>query len=161
MRRITMWLLVTITVLVLLLSYRTSTMGVLDTPAAITVQSTPTAIGPIDAPTQPASNATGTNPGPSQPATKQTYTGSAVSTRYGPVQVQITVANGKITNTSATALPTSRLRDQQINATAVPILNQETLQAQSAHIDMVSGATYTSQGYIRSLQSALDQAKLG
>jgi uncharacterized protein with FMN-binding domain len=74
------------------------------------------------------------------------------------VQVQITVTNGKITKATAVVYPTENGRDQEINAYAVPTLQQETLSAQSAQIDMVSGATYTSDGYIQSLQSALDQA---
>jgi len=76
------------------------------------------------------------------------------------VQVQITVANGTVTAVDVVEYPTSNGRDQQINARAVPTLVQETLQAQSAGIDMVSGATYTSDGYLQSLQSALDQAGL-
>jgi uncharacterized protein with FMN-binding domain len=56
--------------------------------------------------------------------------------------------------------PTSNGKDQQINARALPVLVQETLKAQSADVDMVSGATYTSDGYVTSLQSALDQAGL-
>ena len=87
-----------------------------------------------------------------------TYTGSSVNTRFGPVQVQIVVSGGVITSADAIDYPTSNPRDRQINQTAVPILVSETLAAQSTRIDMVSGATYTSDGYIRSLQSAIDEA---
>jgi len=87
-------------------------------------------------------------------------TGQTEQTRWGPVQVQITVSGGKITEISLLQLPSSNGHDAEINATAVPVLEQETLQAQSAQIDSVSGATYTSQGYISSLQSALDEAGL-
>ena len=87
-----------------------------------------------------------------------TYTGSSVNTRFGPVQVQIVVSGGVITSADAIDYPTSNPRDRQINQTAVPILVSETLDAQSTQIDMVSGATYTSDGYIRSLQSAIDEA---
>ncbi|MGV1008525.1 MAG: FMN-binding protein [Dermatophilaceae bacterium] len=76
------------------------------------------------------------------------------------MQVQITVANGKITAAKAIQYPTSNQRDQQINAYAISILNQEAVGQQSADIDMVSGATVTSQGYLQSLQSAIDQAHL-
>jgi uncharacterized protein with FMN-binding domain len=76
------------------------------------------------------------------------------------VQVQLTVASGKITNVSVVEYPNNNPRDQEINAQALPILVQETLSAQSAHIDMVSGATVTSDGYLQSLQSALDKAGL-
>jgi uncharacterized protein with FMN-binding domain len=75
------------------------------------------------------------------------------------VQVQITVAGGKITNVSVPEYPQNDPRDQQINSQAIPMLVSETTDAQSANINMISGATYTSQGYIQSLQSALDQAK--
>ncbi len=57
-------------------------------------------------------------------------------------------------------MPWNDRRDQEINSYAVPVLNGEVVQAQSAGIDMVSGATYTSDGYIQSLQSAIDQANL-
>jgi uncharacterized protein with FMN-binding domain len=87
-------------------------------------------------------------------------TGDSTDTRWGPVQVQITVANRKITDVNVIDYPSGNGRDQQINARALPVLVQETLDAQSAHIDMVSGATVTSEGYLGSLQSALDQAGL-
>jgi len=80
--------------------------------------------------------------------------------RYGPVQVQITVTDGIITAVDAIEVPMSDRHDQMINSQAVPILNQEAVAAQSADIDMVSGATFTSDAYIESLQSALDQANL-
>ncbi|GAB3602699.1 FMN-binding protein [Microbacterium aureliae] len=88
-----------------------------------------------------------------------TYTGAAASTRYGPVQVQITVAGGVVTEVQVPEYPSSNGRDRQINQRALPVLVSETLDAQSAGIDMVSGATYTSEGYVRSLQSALDEAR--
>jgi uncharacterized protein with FMN-binding domain len=70
----------------------------------------------------------------------------------------VTLTNGKITKVTALQLPSDRQRDVEIDNFAVPQLTQETLSAQSARIDSVSGATYTSDGYIRSLQSALDKA---
>jgi uncharacterized protein with FMN-binding domain len=76
------------------------------------------------------------------------------------VQVRITVANGTVTAVEAVDYPQNNPRDAQINAYAIPQLNSEVLAAKSASIDMVSGATYTSEGYISSLQSALDQAGL-
>ena len=89
-----------------------------------------------------------------------TYTGDSVMTRWGAVQVEITVADGKITAVQAVEYPQNNARDRQINAYALPVLAQEVTQAQSAKIDVVSGATVTSDGYIQSLQSALDQAHL-
>ncbi len=87
-----------------------------------------------------------------------TVNGGAAGTRYGPVQVQITVKDGKVVTADAIVYPTQDRRDQEINSYAIPQLDGEVLQAQSAQIDTVSGATYTSEGYTRSLQSAIDQA---
>jgi uncharacterized protein with FMN-binding domain len=84
--------------------------------------------------------------------------GEAAGTRYGPVQVQITVRAGKVVAADAIVYPTQDRRDQEINSYAIPQLDDEVVQAQSAQIDTVSGATYTSEGYVRSLQSAIDQA---
>ena len=96
----------------------------------------------------------------SSSSSEQTYTGEAVDTQYGPVQVQITVSDGKITAATAVEHPNTDGHDAMINNRAVPVLQDETVQAQGANIDSVSGATFTSQGYIASLQSALDQANL-
>jgi uncharacterized protein with FMN-binding domain len=87
-----------------------------------------------------------------------TFTGSVINTSYGPVQVSVTLSRGRITGVKALRTPSDRPRSQEIAATAVPQLTREALSAQSAHIDAVSGATYTSEGYARSLQSALDKA---
>jgi uncharacterized protein with FMN-binding domain len=86
-----------------------------------------------------------------------TVTGSVVSTRYGDVEVQVSVQGGRITDVQAIELPSGG-HSGQISSYAAPILASEALTAQSATIDIVSGATYTSEGYARSLQSALDQA---
>jgi uncharacterized protein with FMN-binding domain len=87
----------------------------------------------------------------------RTVTGTSVQTRYGIVQVKAIVAGRKIMSVSFVQLTAFDGRSQQINANAGPILLQQTLSAQSAHIDGVSGATYTSTGYKTSLQAALDQ----
>jgi uncharacterized protein with FMN-binding domain len=71
--------------------------------------------------------------------------------------VKITVVNGKITSAQAVDYPQNNQRDIEINSWAIPQLQQETISANNASIDMLSGATYTSQGYVQSLQSALDQ----
>ena len=128
-RRIVLWVMSTVTVLVLLLGYRTSTSG-------------PAAAGD-------ASVADGT-----------VVTGPAVDTRWGPVQVRVTVSGGRITDVEVVEYPTENGKDRQINARALPVLVQETLDAQSADVDMVSGATVTSEGYLGSLQAALDEAGL-
>ena len=140
MRRITLWLFSTVAALVLLVSYRTST----GTPAA----ATPVAAAPAV-------------PRPSAPAGgTKTYTGSVAQTRWGPVQVAITVSGGAITDVTVPVYPDGNGRDREINAYALPVLRQEVLAAQSADIDAVSGATVTSDGYIESLQAALDAAHL-
>ncbi|MFJ6835189.1 FMN-binding protein [Streptomyces sp. NPDC091209] len=87
-----------------------------------------------------------------------TVTGDVVRTEYGPVQVRLTMSGGKITKADAVQAPKGGTSDQK-TALSVPKLNQETVTAQSAEIDAVSGATYTSGGYKKSLQSALDKAK--
>ena len=86
-----------------------------------------------------------------------TVTGSTVSTRFGDVAVQITIDSGKITDVQSLALPTGR-HSGEISDYVAPILASEVLQAQSANIDIVSGATYTTEAYAESVQSAIDQA---
>lgn len=87
-----------------------------------------------------------------------TYDGATAQTAYGPVQVRITVTSRLVKAAQAIQVPTGNGMDQRIAAYAVPVLNQEAVAAQSAQIALVSGATYTSRGYVTSLQSALDQA---
>jgi uncharacterized protein with FMN-binding domain len=89
-----------------------------------------------------------------------TFTGNAVNTRYGTVQVQITVQNGKITNVQALQAPSDNPYSAQVSSYAIPQLIAAALQAQSAQVDTISGATSTSHGFIQSLQSALAQVKL-
>ena len=152
MRRIAIAVAATVSIVVLLFSYHTSTdSGGL--PVAVGqprpgVRTTPPsyAAAPSSGPSSGSSGASGT------------FTGDAADTQYGPVQVQITVSGGRITAAQALQVPQESNRDVRINSAAVPILNQEALTAQSAQIDTVSGATYTSEGYTQSLQSALDQA---
>jgi uncharacterized protein with FMN-binding domain len=79
-------------------------------------------------------------------------------TRYGAVQVEVVITNGTITDVIALQYPTAGREDQQINSRAIPQLRSQVLAAQSAKIDGVSGATFTTDGYISSLQSALDAA---
>lgn len=89
-----------------------------------------------------------------------TVAGPVVSTRWGPVQVEVVVADGRLKDVVALQLPTGR-RSGDISDYSEPILREEALQAQSANIDIVSGATYTSDAYAQSLQAALDQAGVG
>ena len=101
----------------------------------------------------------GTAPAPAGGTRTVTVNGNAVDTAYGPVQVQIRYRAGRILAATAIVYPQDSGRDREINSYAIPQLQQETLQAQSAQIDMVSGASYTSAGYRESLQSALDTAR--
>jgi uncharacterized protein with FMN-binding domain len=97
----------------------------------------------------------------STPATSSgndTFTGSAISTRYGTAQVKVTIKNGKITNIAAVSLPSDEPKSVAISTQAEPTLEQEVLAKQSADVDAVTGATITSAGYEASLQSALDKA---
>jgi uncharacterized protein with FMN-binding domain len=88
-----------------------------------------------------------------------TYTGPTVDAFYGYVQVQVVIQNGKIANVQFLQFPSDRRTSQRINSVAVPYLTQEAVQAQNANVDIVSGATLTSEGFIQSLQSALSTAK--
>ena len=169
MRRITIWLLSTVSALVLLFSYHTSTSSASSssivaeagTDTGSTSTDTPsTGSGSTDTPSTDSGSTDTPSTGSGSSSAATTYTGDAVMTRFGNVQVQITVENGKITDSQVTQVPWNDHKDQEINSYAVPILNQEAVDAQSADIDMVSGATFTSQGYIGSLQSAIDQANL-
>jgi uncharacterized protein with FMN-binding domain len=92
------------------------------------------------------------------PAATRTVTGTVASTQYGPMQVQVTLAGTKITKVTVLQRTDDGAESDQIDANAIPKLTSETLAAQSAHVDAVSGASYTSSGYIQSLQSALDRA---
>ncbi|MFJ4007410.1 FMN-binding protein [Streptomyces sp. NPDC090023] len=87
-----------------------------------------------------------------------TFTGDTLNTPYGPVRVRVTLREGRLTAVTAVRVPDANPRDREIAGYAVPRLTGEALDAQSARIDAVSGATYTSGGYIHSLQSALDRA---
>ena len=169
MRRITLWALSTLTTLVLLFSYHTSTSGAGTTLATGTSVQAPAAAGTdsgtTDSGATSGSSSSGTTDSSSSSSSSSgssstTYTGDSVQTRWGPVQVRITVVDGKITASEAIVYPNGNHEDEQINSFALPVLNQEAVSAQSASIDMVSGATVTSEGYLSSLQSAIDQAHL-
>jgi uncharacterized protein with FMN-binding domain len=88
-----------------------------------------------------------------------TFTGPVVVTRYGPVQVEVTLVSGRLTDVQADELPVDRSRSAAISQRAAPILRSEALAAQGARIDSVSGASYTSRAYAQSLQAALDAAR--
>jgi uncharacterized protein with FMN-binding domain len=91
------------------------------------------------------------------PAGETAVDGNAANTAYGPVQIQLIERNSKIVKVAVLVQPANTLHDIQIGAFAFPKLISETLAAQNGKIDAVSGASYTSAGYIQSLQSALDK----
>jgi uncharacterized protein with FMN-binding domain len=165
MKRVAVTLVVTIVGLVLLLQFK--------------VHSTTPSVGGLAAlgpttrhhqfraakPTPTHSTTTQTPPAPSVSPThqqavpaKRVITGQTVPTRYGPVQVRIVETGHRLTDVTALQLPSADPHSQEIAAAAVPVLRSEALNANSARINVVSGATYTSDGYAQSLQSALDRA---
>jgi uncharacterized protein with FMN-binding domain len=96
---------------------------------------------------------------PTTRATAQRVDGQVVDTQFGAVEVAVTLQSGRLTDVRALELPFEHQRSQEISQQVAPLLHDEALQAQSAQIDLVSGATYTSSAYAQSLQSALDQAR--
>ena len=174
MRRIVLWLAGTVSALVLLLGYHTSLSSSMatattgQTPYTSASGSTSSGSGSqAGAAAGSGGNGGGTgggggstnaNGGGAAKTTTRTVTGQVVQTQWGPVQVQLTLKGSTITAVSVLQYPSGNPQDTQINSYALPILIKETTDKQSARIDMVSGATYTSTGYIQSLQSALDQA---
>ncbi|HEY6741267.1 MAG TPA: FMN-binding protein [Lapillicoccus sp.] len=138
MRRLALWGLVTLTVLVLLFSYQTSTSSrFAPSQAAVAARE------PVDTvPTMDSGR----------------FDGDAIVTRFGVVQVRITVDDGRMTSVEALQVPNRDRHDHLINDRAVPILNAEAVRTQSADVDLVSGATLTSHAYAESLQSAIDKA---
>ena len=186
MRRIVLWAMSTLTVLVLLFSYSTSrsssalvaaetrtvtttsktsdstgsTSGSSSASATDSSGQQPTGTSATSSGSSGSSGTSGSSGSTSTSSAAKTYAGDAVMTRYGNVQVQITVKDGKITTAEVLQVPWNDRHDQMINSEAVPVYNQEAVAAQSAQIDVVSGATYTWDGYTQSLQSAIDQANL-
>ncbi|GAA0318267.1 FMN-binding protein [Actinoallomurus spadix] len=168
MKRAILTIVGTVAGLVLLLSFKTQSAPSGGAAAGATLGTGSGTDGGAAAPAPSASSGptagsgtgdgSGTGSGQTSKSTTRTVTGDTIDTRWGPVQVQVTLKDGKITKVQALQLPSDNRRDLEINNFAVPQLHQETLSAQSAQIDTVSGATYTSEGYIRSLQSALDKA---
>jgi uncharacterized protein with FMN-binding domain len=117
----------------------------------------PPAGGDGPAPTEPPTSPT-TSPTKSGNATPKNYDGDPFDNRFGTVQVRVTVQGNQITAVDPLQMPFDHARSLYISQQAEPYLRQEALQAQSASIQIVSGATYTSDSYAQSLQSALDKA---
>ncbi|WP_460814476.1 FMN-binding protein [Nocardioides korecus] len=176
MKRISLWLLATLSVLVLLFGYSTSTSGPSAATSGSSYEATTGSSGSSSGSTSSGSTSSGSgstssgstssgsassgSTGSGSSTASKTVTGSVAQTQWGPVQVTVTVAGGKITRVDVPVYPSGNGKDAEINSYALPVLTQETVKAQSASIDMVSGATVTSNGYLESLQSALDKAGL-
>jgi uncharacterized protein with FMN-binding domain len=156
-------LVTTVFALALLFSFKTAddlTLSGIGTAGFAAVGTPPSTAGGVAS----TSGSTAATPAPTTAATSSgtyhdgTDLGSVVATRFGNVQVQVTISGGQITDVTAVQLPNRDGRSQWIASEAEPILREEALTAQSANIDLLSGATYTSEGYAESLQSALDKA---
>lgn len=152
----------TVAGLIALLSFKTQTQPV-STEALSSVSSSSSgssSSGSGDSASGDSSSDSSSSESGSDSSGSQTYTGDAVTTRYGIVQVEVTVSGSEITNVDFVQLTGWDGKSQMINSWAGPELLDQTLQNQNGDVDAVSGATYTSDGYAQSLQSALDQAGL-
>jgi uncharacterized protein with FMN-binding domain len=151
-RRITLFIVSTVASLVLLFSYQTSRGS--SQPAAV-------ASGPGEVGVVPGGDLVAAGSSAASDADNVTVNGTVAQTRWGPVQVQVIISNGKIADVKVLQYPDGNGRDQEINSYALPELHDQVIAAQSANIDGVSGATVTSRGYTQSLQAALDTAHFG
>jgi uncharacterized protein with FMN-binding domain len=162
MRRVVLALGGTVAGLVMLLSFRSHTASTASAGVTAGSGGTGTSPGASSAAGSGSSAASGTGaasaPVSAGSGTGTAVTGDAIATPYGPTQVQVTLNAGKIVKVTVLQHTDDGVNSQMIDGHALPLLNNETLAAQSAKIDAVSGASYTSAGYIKSLQSALDKA---
>jgi uncharacterized protein with FMN-binding domain len=161
MRRVILAIVGTVAGLVALLSFKSHVPSVSSASAATTGGTS----GTSSSGTSGTSSSSTTVPGEfpmgslagKLPTGETAVTGHAGNTVYGPVQIQLIMRNSKIVKVAVLQQPMNTLHDIQIGEFAFPKLIGETLAAQTAKIDSVSGASYTSAGYVASLQSALDQ----
>ena len=162
MKRVLLALVATVVALVALLSFKSHHPSLPSNAGLPAAALGPTSAGAASvAPTASSAAPPEPSAGTQSPAkASRTTLGSAIDTRYGVVQVQVVSVGATITSVSFVKLSSDDGRSAQINSQAAPVLLQETLAAQSSDIDAVSGATYTSHGYVQSLQSALDQIGL-
>ena len=161
MRRAVVAIAGTIAGLVALLGYKSS-------PVKRTVLSAPPGTG---APTTSSTGTPATDAAPASeatnaptttvplPAGSKTVTGPDVPNQYGDVQVEIKLQGGRIVDVIPVQMPFDRQRSAEISQAAAPLLKQEVLDAQSAQIDIISGATYTTESYAESVQGALDKSR--
>ena len=164
MRRVVLALGGTIAGLVMLLSFRThmgstAVAGVSGAGGKAGSAGTSASGGGPAGSAGPAGGAAAPAPVSAGSGTGTAVTGNVIMTGYGPTQVQVTLNAGKIVKVTVLQHTDDGVNSQMIDSRALPLLNNETLTAQSAKINAVSGASYTSAGYIKSLQSALDKAR--
>ncbi len=156
MRRALPAFIATVFALILLASFHTAhgtvALGVTQHPTTpVTPPDTPATGSPPSTASPPPTTAAATG-------SRRVVDGAVETNRYGDVQVEVTLQGARILDVQALQLPSDRERSAEISSVAGPLLRQEALQAQSANIDTISGATYTSESYKRSLQNALDKA---
>jgi uncharacterized protein with FMN-binding domain len=164
MRRAILAVAATTAIVVGLLHYKTSSAPRQFSVAAGAPQTStprPGSTAPTAVPSTPPASApppTSSTPSPAPPAASRTVTGPVVTTRFGDVQVAVSLSGQRVTDVRAPQLPYDRARSASISQYVAPVLRSEALAAQSAQIDTISGATYTSDAYAQSLQAALTQA---
>jgi len=156
--RATVAVIATVISLALLLSFKTPDISRPRTQQAVLPAPSSGPTGPVAGPLAPSPSAVPA-PSPTGRYRDGQYTGQDIQTDFGDNQVKVVIVGGRITDAIAVQLPFDRPRSAYISQVAGPWLHDEVLKAQSAQIDVVSGATYTSEAYAQSVQSALDQAR--
>ncbi len=184
MRRAILAFVATVAGLVVLLSFKTAGAKSTTRPVALagttpsdpapSGAAAPSAAASPSGAASPSDGATSSGSSPATPKSAPTKTSAAAGTKtftgssvrvsegfrtFGNVQVQVTITNGKITKLVAVDYPHRDPQSSEISQYSIPVLGQEVLKAQGTNIDIVSGATYTTQSYAQSVQAALDQAK--
>ena len=150
---------ITIAGLAAIAGYRVSPHSVGEVAA---VQPTPSPLPTsLPSPSAPATTPKASPPPPTPAAPSGAFAGSDFPNRFGDVAVRVVISNGRITDVQALQLPSDRAQSAYISQVAGPMLRSEVLQAQSANIDVISGATYTSESYAQSVESALQLAHMG
>jgi uncharacterized protein with FMN-binding domain len=137
---------------------RQTTAAPVTSPTATTGSSPPPS-GTSPQSTSPAGTAPQTTTPAATKSGRQQIDGPTISTRFGDVEVRVTLDNGQITDVQPLKMPSDRRRSAEITQEVTPMLHDEVLQAQSGQINLISGATYTSDAYQQSLQAALDQSR--
>jgi hypothetical protein len=160
MRRSAAAIAITVIGMWLILTFKSSPAPLASSASSVTGPTTSTSAAPSGAAgPPPAGGSPPSTGGSTVPATaSRTINGAVEANRYGDVQVAVVLQGNRIVDVKALQLPHDRARSLDISNQAAPLLHDEVLQAQSAQIDTIGGATYTSDGYARSLQSALDKA---